>query len=136
MAPCSTWLTLSDLSHLYGISPIHCIATLHKHGWSDPNGHPTQSAIKADVANTAQKPNKSSDQAIWNSELCKQLLDKTIEIQQWATLLEALEEGSPSINTTAEEMATDLPCNLIQEVNDQLAQRGVTSFRVPAKLVA
>lgn len=45
-------------------------------------------------------------------------------IDQWADLLSALEQGSPSINTSAEEMASDLPANLVTQVNQELRQRG------------
>ena len=51
------------------------------------------------------------------------------QVEQWAILLEALQEGSPSINATPEQMAEELPSELIGEVNDQLAQRGCC-FRV------
>tara|TARA_B100000029_G_C17032820_1_gene762880 strand:- start:196 stop:489 length:294 start_codon:yes stop_codon:yes gene_type:complete len=45
----------------------------------------------------------------------------------------ALKEGSQSVNTTSEQMAEDLPRELIEDVNYLLAERGVT-FRVPCKL--
>ena len=65
-----------------------------------------------------------------------QTTSKVKAIEQWATLLETLGEGAPSINATADEMAKDLPQELIREVNIQLEQRGVTSFRVSEKLAA
>ena len=58
------------------------------------------------------------------------------EIEQWTTLFEALEEGAPSINTTADEMARDIPQELIRSVNHQLAERGHTNFQVSEKLAA
>ncbi len=58
-----------------------------------------------------------------------ELTNRDRQIEQWAQLLEALEEGSPSVNATAEQMAEDLPKELIKEVNDQLAKRGC-EFRV------
>ncbi|MEC7382221.1 MAG: hypothetical protein VYE16_04350, partial [Cyanobacteriota bacterium] len=75
-----------------------------------------------------------------NAKICKGLLEKsgyqpinrTLQVEQWAELLEALEEGSPSINATAEQMAEDLPEELVGDVNDQLAQRGC-HFRVALK---
>ena len=144
MATCSTWLNLKDLSRISDIPTIDCLKTLQNKGWLNSNGSPTQSAIEAGAAASNLETSQTSHQSIWNAEICKRLLKniikepigRTIEIQQWTTLLEALEEGSPSINATAEEMAQDLPCNLIKEVNHQLALRGVTSFRVNKKLVA
>ena len=53
-------------------------------------------------------------------------------IDQWADLLSALEQGSPSINTSAEEMASDLPANLVTQVNQELRQRGC-NFQVGAR---
>jgi len=144
MATCSTWLSLKDLSRISDMPTIDCLRTLQKKGWLNSNGTPTPSALEAGAAASTQGTNQVSNQSIWNAEICKKLLKKvvkkpigrTVKIQQWTTLLEALEEGSASINATAEEMAEDLPCNLIREVNDQLALRGVTSFRVNEKLVA
>ena len=40
------------------------------------------------------------------------------------TLLEAMEEGSASISTSTDQMAEDLPMDLIEDVNHQLSHRG------------
>ena len=58
-----------------------------------------------------------------------QPISRTIQVKQWTDLLHALEEGSPSINVTPEQMAEDLPHELAIDVNNQLEQRGCT-FRV------
>ena len=47
----------------------------------------------------------------------------------WADLLSALQQGSPGIATSAEEMAGDLPRELVAPVNRELRQRGC-SFQV------
>jgi hypothetical protein len=47
----------------------------------------------------------------------------------WADLLSALQQGSPGIATSAEEMAGDLPLELVVPVNRELRQRGC-SFQV------
>lgn len=47
----------------------------------------------------------------------------------WADLLSALQQGSPGIATSAEEMAGDLPRELVVPVNRELRQRGC-SFQV------
>jgi hypothetical protein len=49
----------------------------------------------------------------------------------WADLLSALQQGSPGIATSAEEMAGDLPRELVAPVNQELRQRGC-SFQVGA----
>ena len=43
---------------------------------------------------------------------------------QWAELLSALDEGSPSISTSADQMAEELPGDLVDPVNAELRQRG------------
>jgi hypothetical protein len=45
-------------------------------------------------------------------------------VKQWVALLEALSEGSSSITTTPEQMAEDLPAELVHDVNHQLSRRG------------
>jgi hypothetical protein len=50
-------------------------------------------------------------------------------IALWADLLSALQQGSPGIATSAEEMAGDLPRELVVPVNQELRQRGC-SFQV------
>jgi hypothetical protein len=55
-----------------------------------------------------------------------------MKVEQWVQLLEALVEGSPSINATAEQMSEDLPEELVFDVNNQLAQRGCR-FQVTQK---
>ena len=47
----------------------------------------------------------------------------------WADLLSALQQGSPSISVSAEEMAVDVPGDLITPVNRALRERGC-SFRI------
>ena len=131
MAPSPTWLSLNDLGQIYGVSEVHCGRALQKQGWRDRNGHPTNGALTAGAAciNDRHKPPKAT---LWNAEVCKDLMEKNglepinrdLKIMQWAQLLEALDEGSPSIDATAEQMAKDLPRDLVNEVNDQLSKRG------------
>ena len=45
-------------------------------------------------------------------------------VKQWVALLEALSEGSASITTTPEQMAEELPAELVADVNAQLSSRG------------
>ena len=51
-------------------------------------------------------------------------IKRSEQVSQWATLLEAMEEGSASISTSTDQMAEDLPIDLIEEVNLQLNHRG------------
>ena len=50
-------------------------------------------------------------------------------VEQWAVLLSALDEGSPSISTSADQMAEDLPGELVEPVNAELRLLGC-SFQV------
>jgi hypothetical protein len=50
-------------------------------------------------------------------------------VRLWADLLTALQQGSPSISVSAEEMAGDVPSELVTPLNRELRQRG-SSFRV------
>ncbi len=140
MAHSSNWLNLHDLGEAYGISAINCGRVLQKHGWRDQQGHPTTRALQAGAAQEYEH-NNSSCVALWNSEVCKGLLEqknghtinRTNQIDLWAKLLEALEEGSPSIVTTPAQMAEELPKDLIYEVNQKLALRGCT-FRASQEI--
>ncbi len=139
MAPSPTWLSLTDLGRIYGISAINCGRALQEHGWRDRHGRPTPGAL---IAGAAHKhgPQTPPRTALWNGEICRALLEKcgyqpisrTMKVEQWVQLLEALVEGSPSINATAEQMSEDLPEELVFDVNNQLAHRGCR-FQVTQK---
>ncbi len=138
MAPSSNWLSLTDLGRIYGISAIHCGRTLQKEGLRDPNGYPTKRAVQVGAAHTSSLKH-SQKTTVWNSKICKPFFEKTgyqpitraLQIEQWAQLLEALEEGSPGIAATPAQMAEELPNEYISEVNNLLARRGCI-FRVNA----
>ena len=49
MAATTSWLSLTDLGRIYGISAIHCGKTLEHQGWRDRRGRPTQSALDANA---------------------------------------------------------------------------------------
>ena len=125
----SLWLSLTDLGRIYGISAVHCGRLLSDAGLRQQNGAPSSTALQQGLAyqHHATCPN-----AVWNGEGCATLLQEQglrpmaerNLIDQWADLLSALEQGSPSINTSAEEMASDLPANLVTQVNQELRQRG------------
>jgi hypothetical protein len=82
-------------------------------------------------------PHSPNPSAVWNEQGCAQVLEgqglrpmaENHLIHQWADLLAALVQGSPSISTSAEEMAGDLPQALVTPVNLELKQRGC-SFQV------
>ena len=73
----------------------------------------------------------------WSRAICSKLLEskgyapmsRNVQIEQWTQLLEALQLGSPSISATPDQMAEEMPTELVEDVNQQLAVRGC-SYRV------
>lgn len=136
MGNSTTWISLNDLGRFYGISAIHCGKILSQHGWRDRRGQPTVDAIQAQAARHVG-PHGQTQSVVWNQELCGELLEAkghqpvslSRQIDQWSQLLEAMQSGSPSITSTAAQMAEDMPHELVDGVNQQLAERGC-SFRV------
>ena len=139
MAPSSTWLSLTDLGRIYGISAIHCGRTLQQEGLRDSHGHPTPRAFKVGAAHAGSIHNHPKA-TVWNSTICKRFFEKTgyqpihrsHKIDQWVQLLEALEEGSPGIAITPAQMAEDVPDEYIDEINNLLSKRGCT-FHIASK---
>ena len=86
------------------------------------------------TAGAAQRHNnhRHSPSNRWNAEICAAVLSshgqrpikRSEQVSQWVTLLEAMEEGSASISMSTEQMAEDLPIDLIDDVNLQLSHRG------------
>ena len=138
MALNSPWLSLSDLGRLYGISAVHCGRILEKNGWRDHRGRPTPTALEAGAASSIA-PHSQGRSVFWSRSLCTDLLNsngytpisRSQQVEQWTQLLEALQLGSPSVCATADQMAEDMPKELIEEVNQQLKLRGC-SYRVPS----
>ena len=139
MAVTPLWLSLTDLGRIYGISAIHCGRSLEQQGWRDRRGRPTPTALEAGAAMNAG-PHGQGRSVLWNRTVCGTHLEaqgyepmsRSLLVDQWTRLLEALDLGSPSINATADQMAEDMPRELVEEVNDQLAARGCT-YRVSGR---
>lgn len=127
------WLTLTDLGRLYGVSAVLCGRLLAEAGLRQANGNPSHTALQNGTA-FAGHPGGS---ALWDREGCCQVLEAAGLIQpsrrtliaQWADLLSALFTGAPGVNASAEEMARELPDDLVPPVNAELQQRGC-SFQV------
>ena len=133
------WLSLTDLGRIYGISAVHCGRLLSDAGLREGNGAPSTSALEQGLA-YQHHPHSPSPSAVWNARGCALMLEgqglrpmaESHLIHQWADLLTALVQGSPSISTSAEEMAGDLPQDLVTPVNLELRQRGC-SFQVGSR---
>lgn len=132
----SPWLTLTDLGRLYGISAVHCGRLLSEAGLRDPEGQPTSHALDSGCATERQRQHQGG-QPFWHRQHCRRAFEaaglvtvqRTTLVQQWAALLCALSEGSPSISTSADQMAEELPGELVEPVNRQLHELGC-SFQV------
>ena len=137
MAVNSPWLCLAELGRIYGISAFHCGRILENHGWRDRRGRPTPTALEAGAASSVG-PHRQGRNVFWSRSLCTELLNskgytpmsRSVQVEQWTQLLEALQLGSPSISATADQMAEEMPNELVEDVNHQLKVRGC-SYRVP-----
>jgi len=136
MAAINPWLSLTDLGRIYGISAIHCGRIMEQQGWRDRRGRPTPAALEIEAATNAG-PHGQGRTVFWNRAVCAELLEgmgyapmsRSLQIEQWTQLLEAMQTGSPSISATPDQMAEEMPNELVEEVNHQLAARGC-SYRV------
>ena len=134
-ASASEWLSLTELGRLYGISAVHTGKLLVLAGLRSSGGEPTAQALRDGLA-LCPHPG-DHHQALWSRHGCAVPLERQgLEpLQQrslvglWADLLSALQQGSPSICVSAEEMADDMPQELVRPVNRELRQRGC-SFQV------
>ncbi len=141
MAASPTWMSLTDLGRVYGISAIHCGRALKNNGWRDRFGQPTQGALQAGAA-SINGPLNHTNSSLWNTKICGALLEKTgyhqisraMRVEQWALLLEAIAEGCPSIDITADQMAEEIPEELIEDINDELSSKNCL-FRIKANKV-
>jgi hypothetical protein len=139
--PCSAqpdWLTLTDLGRIYGISAVHCGRLLLQAGLRRSDGEPTLRALQGGCA--AAAPARHHGQPpMWHRSNCREAFEaaglETVQratlVQQWASLLSALNEGSTSISTSADQMAEEMPGELVDPVNRQLRELGC-SFQVSA----
>ena len=137
MAASTSWVSLTYLGRIYGISAIHCGRTMENLGWRDKRGRPTPAALDRGAA-MSSGPHGQNRATLWNRDICGRELQakgyepmsRNLQVQQWTQFLEAMEVGSPSVNATVEQMAAEMPGELVEDVNQQLAVRGCR-FRVP-----
>ena len=137
-----TWLSLTELGQLFGISSTHCGRALDRLGWRDRHGRPSATAVEAGAA-MASGSSLQARSEVWNCKVCSTVLQsqgykritRAQHVKQWVALLEALTEGLASITTTPEQMAEELPADLVADVNNQLSRRGCR-FQATAKPLA
>ncbi|MCP9850408.1 hypothetical protein [Cyanobium sp. Morenito 9A2] len=130
-SPLGPWRSLTELGRLQGLSAVQFGRLLIQAGLREANGQPSARAIAQRVAHGlhADQPNR---QTFWHQERCLRLLKEqgllhqrtSPLVEQWSELLAALFIGSPSISTSAEQMAEELPLELVGDVNHQLKAKG------------
>lgn len=132
----SDWLSLTDLGRVYGISAVHTGKLLQAAGLRLADGDPSPEALAGGMAQ--RQHSGQHHQALWHRQGCAPHLERQGLVPQkqqslvglWADLLAALQQGAPDIATSAEEMAGEIPGDLVQPVNRELRARGC-SFQVP-----
>jgi hypothetical protein len=134
--PEPSWLSLTELGRLYGISAVLCGRQLSAAGLRRSDGSPTSHALSHGLALLAH-PRAHHRSALWHRQSCGTLLEQqglqpvaqNQLVQLWADLLEALLSDTGSISTSPEEMAAEVPNELVGSVNLELRQRG-SRFKV------
>jgi hypothetical protein len=129
------WQSLTDLGRHYGVSAVLIGKLLRNCGLRLSSGEPTPEALRAGLALNQQAGHHH--QALWHRHYVAPYLEaqgleplkQSRLVGLWADLLQALQQGSPSIAVSAEEMAGEIPSELVSPVNQVLRQRG-SSFQV------
>ena len=67
MAASASWLSLTDLGRIYGISAIHCGRTMEHLGWRDRRGRPTPIALDMGAAMSRYSQGRGT---LWNRDIC------------------------------------------------------------------
>lgn len=132
------WLSLTELGREYGISAVHTGKLLAAAGLRRAGGEPSAEAIRTGLAQR-QHPGHHH-QALWNRDACAPHLEgqglqphrQRRLVGLWADLLSTLQQGCPWISVSAEEMAVEIPSELVQPVNRELQQRGCAFQVAPA----
>jgi hypothetical protein len=141
MAPRPTpkWLTLTELGRVYGISAVHTGKVLQAAGLRQLDGRPSPEALRTGLAH--RRHSGPSGQTLWNRQGCGPHLEKQglqprrqrQLVDLWADLLSALQQGSAAVAISLEDMAEDIPADLVAPVNRKLRERGC-GFQVHTSL--
>lgn len=135
----SDWISLTELGRLYGVSAMQAGRMLCEAGLRHPGGEPTARALNHGLAQVQHPHNHR--QTFWNRRGCSARLERQglLPMRQqtmvglWVELLSALQQGCPWISVTAEEMADEMPRELVAPVNRELRERGLP-FQVSQRL--
>ena len=133
------WLTLTELGRLYGISAVHIGKLLQAAGLRQLDGLPSPEALRLGLAQRRHRC--PSRQTLWSREGCALPLERQglrprrerQLVDLWADLLSDLQKGLAAVVMSAEEVAEELPTELVGPVNRRLRERGC-SFQVSPSL--
>lgn len=134
------WLSLTQLGRMFGVSAIFTGKLLVSAGLRTADGEPTAKAMAAGLVRRQHTSHRH--QLLWQRQGCSSILeshgvkqqDQPNLISLWADLLSALQQGCPWVCVSVEEMATEIPHELVTPVNQELLQRGC-DFQVTAPLL-
>lgn len=125
------WLSLTALGRVYGISAVQCGRLLQTAGVRQHDGAPSPRALQGGLARPCHN-GRNHRGALWSRGGCGAVLQELgLEsaaqrrlVNQWADLLEAVQQTSAVVSTSMEELASELPADLLAPVNALLRQRG------------
>lgn len=132
------WLTLTEMGRLYGISAMHTGKQLQSAGLRQLDGRPSPQALRLGLAQ--RRHSSPSGQTLWNREGCAPHLERQglqpmrqrQLVDLWADLLSALQQGSAAVAVSPEDMAEEMPADLVAPVNLKLQEQGC-NFQVHAR---
>jgi hypothetical protein len=134
------WVSLAELGRSQGLPATHVARRLAEAGLRESSGEPTATALDAGLARHRHPVQPS--RPLWHRRGCAAHLELQLEeprlreqlVALWADLLTALQQASASVTDSAvEEMAAEIPSDLVKPVNRELRQRG-SALQVRSRL--
>lgn len=124
------WLTLTELGRLYGVSAVHTGKLLQGAGLRQLDGLPSPEALRLGLAH--RRHSCPSRQTLWHREGCAphlerqglRLLRQRSLLELWADLISDLQQGFPAVVMSAEDVAAEVPADLVAPLNRRLRERG------------
>ncbi|MFI0403487.1 MAG: hypothetical protein ACH34U_11325 [Cyanobium sp.] len=133
------WLTLTEIGRVYGISAVHTGKLLETAGLRQRDGRPSPEALRNGLA--LRRHSSPSGPTLWNRQMCAPHLEQQglqprgqrQLVDLWAELLSALQQGSAAVAISPEDMAEEIPADLVAPVNLKLQEQGC-AFQVHKSL--
>lgn len=127
----SDWLDLTDLGRIYGLSASRTARLLTTAGLLTSGGGPSATALAEGLVRLPHGPDRTGPM-LWNRQRCAPRLEglgvspqpQRSLVSLWADLLSTLQQDSAAVCITAEDMAGDMPRELVRPVNRELRLRG------------